>query len=105
LTVQARGFFRDEEGRGSGTLWAHVVRLGKRSAPVRHLRIGTVRDPCREVAAKRRLFSRNAAPGRYRVQFDTFRRYRSSRVVKTMFMIKVVRTGGTARAAGVSRAS
>jgi hypothetical protein len=100
LTIRARGFFGD-----GGTLYAHIVRTGKRAGPARNLRIGRVRRACRVLKAKRRLFSRATAPGRYRVQFDTFRRYRASRAVKTVFVVTVVRTAGTARASGVSRAS
>jgi hypothetical protein len=91
LTIRARGFF----GRG-GTLYAHIVRTGKRGAKARNLRIGRVTGPCKVLKAKRRLFSRDTAPGKYRVQFDTFRRYRSTRSVKSVFLVTVSRTAGTA---------
>jgi hypothetical protein len=76
LTIEGRGFF------GGRTLWAHVVRLGRgaRASAPRTMRIGPVRGACRKVEAKRRLFRRGAASGRYRVQFDTFRRYRANRM-------------------------
>jgi hypothetical protein len=78
LTINARGFF------GGKTLWAHVVRLGggaRASAP-RKVRIGRIRGACRKVSARKRLFGMGAAPGRYRVQFDTFRRYRAKRRIE-----------------------
>jgi hypothetical protein len=83
LTITGRGFW------GGKTLWAHVrrVRRGERArtrarARVRSVRIGRVRGPCRKVRATKRLFRRNTAPGRYRVQFDMFRRYRPERAVE-----------------------
>jgi hypothetical protein len=76
--ITARGFFR---GR---TLWAHVVRLrrGARPSLRRTLKIGPVRGPCHTVSAKKRLFRRGVRRGRYRVQFDTFRRYRANRNIE-----------------------
>jgi hypothetical protein len=78
LTIEGRGFF------GGRTLWAHIVRLGKgaRASAVRTVKIGRVRGACKRVNAKRRLFSQGAAAGRYRVQFDTFRRYKATREVE-----------------------
>lgn len=76
LTVIGRGFFR---GR---TLWAHVLRRKRRGSPaVRTVRVGRLRGACRKVRAKRRLFRRGVSPGRYRIQFDTFRRYRPGRAI------------------------
>jgi hypothetical protein len=97
LTIRARGFFGD-----SGTVYAHVVRAGKRPGKPRNMRIGRVSGPCRVLTAQRRLFSRDAAPGRYRVQFDTFRRYRAGRTVNAVFMVTVFPTAGTARASAFS---
>ena len=79
LTIRGRGFF------GGETVWAHVTRMGRRagaSARARTVRIGPVEGACRRVRATRRLFRRSPAPGRYRVQFDTFRRYRPHRAVE-----------------------
>jgi hypothetical protein len=80
LTIAARGFF----GRGSRTLWAHVVRLGggARAAAARTVRIGRVRGACQRVRTRKRLFRAGAAAGRYRVQFDKFRRFRAKRKVE-----------------------
>jgi hypothetical protein len=76
-TITARGFF------GGRTLWAHVVRVREGRPPaVRTLRIGPVRGACRTVTARKRLFRRGATLGGYRVQFDTFRRYRPNRAIK-----------------------
>ncbi|MEA2330171.1 MAG: hypothetical protein QOH58_309 [Thermoleophilaceae bacterium] len=105
LTIRARGFFKDERGRGSNTLWAHILRVGRPARTARNLRIGRVQGPCRRVIAKRRLFPRDVAPGKYRVQFDTFRRYRPNRVVQTRFDVTLFRTAGTARVSAVSPAS
>jgi hypothetical protein len=76
--IAARGFF------GGSTLWAHVVRLrrGARPSLQRTLKIGRIRGACRRVSARRSLFRRDVAPGRYQLQFDTFRRYRANRDVE-----------------------
>jgi hypothetical protein len=94
LTINARGFF---EGR---TLYAHVVRTGRNPGRARNLRIGRVRGSCKQVEARRRLFSKRTAPGKYRVQFDTFRRFKSKREIESEFIVTVFRTAGTARATG-----
>ena len=81
--VRARGF---TTGR---TLWAHVTHKGS----TRHLKIGALKGACHVVRARKRLLSRNARLGVHRVQFDTFRRYRASRAVKSGYTIRVVRGG------------
>ena len=81
--IRARGF---TTGR---TLWAHVVH--KRSK--RHLRIGRLKGACHNLTARRRLLTKNARFGRHRIQFDTFRRYRAKRAVRSIFTIRVVRGG------------
>jgi hypothetical protein len=93
LTIRARGF------KGGRTLWAHVRRTGRRGgAPVRTraVRIGRVKGPCWTVRAKKRLFRRGTASGRYRVQFDTFRRYKPRRAVEydELFVTIVSRASG-----------
>jgi hypothetical protein len=100
LTVRARGFFG-----GSGTLYAHVVRDRRRSGPARNVRIGRVRGACKTVSARKRLFTRGTPPGKYRIQFDTFRRYQPRRAIQTEFIVTVFRTAETASATSVSRAS
>ena len=92
LTIRARGFF------GGSTLYAHVVRAGKRPGKARSLRIGRVKGDCKQLEVRKRLFARGTAPGKYRVQFDTFRRFKSKRDVETEFIVTVFRTAGTAGA-------
>jgi hypothetical protein len=99
LTINARGFF---EG---STLYAHVVRSGRRPGKARNLRIGRIKGSCKKVEARRRLFSKGTAPGKYRVQFDTFRRFKSKRAIETEFIVTVYPTAGTARATALSPAS
>jgi hypothetical protein len=99
LTISARGFF------GGRTLYAHIVRTGKRPGRARNMRIGAVKGSCKKVTARKRLFSKDTPPGHYRVQFDTFRRYRAKRDVATDFTVTVFRRAGTARASGLSPAS
>jgi hypothetical protein len=81
--IRANGF---TTGR---TLWAHVVH--KRSK--RHLKIGRLRGACHDLSTRRRLLPKNAGFGKHRIQFDTFRRYRADRPVKTAYSIRVVRGG------------
>jgi hypothetical protein len=79
LRIRARGF------RGGSTLWAHVRRVkrpGGGPVRVRTVRIGRVRGPCWTANVRRRLFRRGTAAGSYRVQFDTFRRYKPNRRVE-----------------------
>jgi hypothetical protein len=79
LRIRARGF------EGGETVWAHVRRVKRRGGgPVRArtVRVGRVRGPCWTVNVRKRLFRRGTAPGRYRVQFDTFRRYKPNRKVE-----------------------
>jgi hypothetical protein len=79
LRIRARGF------RSGSTLWAHVRRVKRRGGgPVRArtVRIGRVRGPCWTANVRRRLFRRGTAAGRYRVQFDNFRRYKPIRRIE-----------------------
>jgi hypothetical protein len=100
LTIRARGFFG-----GSKTLYAHVVHAGRKPGKARNLRIGRVSGNCKQLEVRKRLFSRGTAPGKYRVQFDTYRRFKSKRTVETEFIVTVFRTAGTARASALSPAS
>jgi hypothetical protein len=105
LTIQARGFFRESPARGPNTLYAHVIRKGRPPRAARNLTIGRVKGRCKQVEARKRLFRPGAAPGRYRIQFDTFRRYRPNRTVETEYDVTVFRSGAAGRASGLSRAS
>jgi hypothetical protein len=81
LPIVGRGFF------GGSTLWAHIVRDGEKRA--RTIRIGRVRGACRKVRARRRLFSAETPPGRYVIQFDTFRRYRDRREIEYEYPLTI----------------
>jgi hypothetical protein len=79
LRIRARGF------RGGSTLWAHVRRVkrgGGGPVRTRTVRIGRVKGPCWTANVRRRLFRRGTAAGRYRVQFDSFRRYKPNRRIE-----------------------
>jgi hypothetical protein len=91
MTIKGRGFF------GGRTLWAHIVRLGRgaRASAARTVRIGPVRGACKRVNARKRLFRRGTATGRYRVQFDTFRRYRANRAIEyDELIVTITRASG-----------
>jgi hypothetical protein len=92
LRIKARGF------RGGKTLWAHVRRVKRRGGgPVRAraVRIGRVRPDCWTTNTRRRLFRRGTAPGRYRVQFDTFRRYKPNRKIEyDELRVRITRASG-----------
>ena len=89
LTIRARGFFG-----GGKSLWAHVDAPG-RGTPARN-----VQDRAHQGRRASRSRRKQAAvpvaaprPGTYRVQFDTFRRYRrASAIVKTEFNVTIFRT-------------
>jgi hypothetical protein len=92
LRIRARGF------RGGGTLWAHVRRVkrgGGGPVRTRTVRIGGVRGPCWTANVRKRLFRRGTAPGRYRVQFDTFRRYKPNRTIEyDELFVRITRASG-----------
>ena len=96
LTINGRGFF------GGRTLWAHVLRRGARASSARNVRIGRVKGACKKVKAKKRLFRAGTAAGAYRVQFDTFRRYKARRPIETEFIVTIF---GTVRSAAISSRS
>jgi hypothetical protein len=79
--IRARGFTTGD------TLWAHIVH--RRSK--RHVKVGTLKGACHNLRARMRLLPRDARFGRHRIQFDTFRRYKADRPVKTVYTIRVVR--------------
>jgi len=99
LTIRARGFF------GGRTLYAHVVRAGKKPGKARNLRVSSIKGSCKTATARKRLFSKKTNPGHYRVQFDTFRHYQGDRSVSTDFAVTVYRRAGATRVAAASRAS
>ena len=79
--IRARGFTTGE------TLWAHIVHRRAK----RHVKVGRLRGACHNLRTRMRLLTQNARFGRHRIQFDTFRRYRLDRAVKTTYTIRVVR--------------
>ena len=90
--IRARGF----TVRGK-TLFGHVVRKRTR----RTFRVGRLEGACKTVSAKHRLFGRNATRGTYRVQFDTFRKYKPTRTQRIRFSVTIRRATRSA-AAGVA---
>lgn len=92
LRIRARGF------RSGSTLWAHVRRVKRRGGgPVRTrtIRIGRLRGPCWTANVRKRLFRRGTAAGRYRVQFDTFRRYKPNRRIEyDELFVRITRASG-----------
>jgi hypothetical protein len=87
LTIKARGFF------GGKTLWAHITREGggARATAARNLRVGRLKGACKKVSAKKRFFSASTRPGLYRIQFDTFRRYKAKRELEFEIVMSVTR--------------
>ena len=81
--IRARGFTTGD------TLWAHIVH--RRSSSKRHVKVGALKGDCHNLRARMRLLPPNARFGRHRIQFDTFRRYRADRPIKTVYTIRVVR--------------
>jgi hypothetical protein len=79
--IRARGFPTGE------TLWAHIVHRRAK----RHVKVGRLRGACHNLRTRMRLLTQNARLGRHRIQFDTFRRYKRDRAVKTAYTIRVVR--------------
>ena len=78
--IQARGFTTGD------ILWAHIVhRLSKRT-----VKVGDLKGACHTLRARRRLLTQRARLGRHRIQFDTFRRYKRDRQVKSTYTIRVV---------------
>jgi hypothetical protein len=57
------------------------------------VKIGALNGACHNLRARRRLLPPDAGFGRYRIQFDTFRRYSRDRAVKATYTIRVVRGG------------
>jgi hypothetical protein len=97
LRIRARGFF------GGKRLWAHVVRRGRPARTARNLRLGRIKGACKTSSARRRIFPAGVAPGLYRVQFDTFRRYKPGRRIAADFNVRVSSTArGAAAAASTS---
>jgi hypothetical protein len=86
VTINAEGFT-------TGTvLYVHIVRGRSR----RTIKLGELKRACRKLEVKRRLLRAGAAPGVYKLQFDTFRRYKRNRTVSVPFTITVQRASRSA---------
>jgi hypothetical protein len=83
------------------SLWVHVRKRGFK----RDFKIGRLKGACKRLVGKTRILPRGAAVGVYRVQFDTFRRYKKSREVRALFTVTVTRTVRGAAAASASSLS
>lgn len=81
LRIAARGYL------GRGTLRAHIVKGRSR----RTVRVGRLKGACGSGTFRKRLFSRNTAPGVYRVQFDTKRRYSRRTQEKITYNVRIFR--------------
>jgi hypothetical protein len=77
--IVARGFTTGT------TLYAHVRRGKSR----RNVRIGRLRGACKTLDVRRRLFSRDAKPGVYQVQFDAKRKYSATTAPQVGFLVTV----------------
>jgi hypothetical protein len=79
VKIVARGFTTGKR------LYAHIVRRGTR----RNVQIARLKGACRKATARKRLFGPNTPSGRYRVQFDTRRRYSASTRVYIRFNVDI----------------
>lgn len=79
--IRARGFTAGK------FLYAHVVRGKTR----RRVELGRLTGACKTLDRVRRLFGSRAKAGFYRVQFDTFRRYRPGRAQRVRFDVEIKR--------------
>jgi hypothetical protein len=79
-------------------VYAHIRRKRFR----RNVRVGRLKGACRTTSKRVRLFNRRARAGVYRVQFDTFKRFRSRRVQRLNFRLTIFTTVRGASASGAS---
>lgn len=87
-------------GFTAGTkLYGHRVR-GK--TVVNYL-VGRLSGRCKSLSVRRRLLPRGIRPGTYRLQFDTFRKYRPSRIQRFRYRVRVV-PAATRKSAALSLA-
>jgi hypothetical protein len=92
--IKARGFTTGK------TLWAHV----RRGKSKRNLKVGKLKQPCGTLSLRKRLFSPNAKPGAYTVQFDAKRRYSSNTAPSVTFVVTVFQTLEPASASAATSA-
>jgi hypothetical protein len=92
MRIRARGF---TTGR---RLYAHV-RKGRRYR--KNIKVGRLKGACHKLRKRKRLISRGAGTGTYKVQFDTKRRYSSKtdpRVVYSVFVFRTFKSGNASAA-------
>ena len=83
------------------TVFAHIRRKGFK----RDLRVGKLKGACRTSSKRVRLFGRGARPGRYRVQFDTYKRFKRTRAQRVTFRVTIRRIVRRATASGAFSSS
>lgn len=83
------------------SVFAHVRRGRFR----RNFSVGKLKGACRTSSKRVRLFGRRARPGVYRVQFDTFKRFKSKRAQRVPFRVTISRIFRRASTSGASTAS
>jgi hypothetical protein len=80
--IVARGFTTGK------TLYLHV----RRRRYKRNIRLGSLKAPCGTKTVRRRVFTRGAPTGVYKLQFDAKRRYSASTLPRVTFTTIVYRT-------------
>jgi hypothetical protein len=81
--ISARGF----NVKGAKYLYAHV-----RGRAKKNIRLGRIRGACGKSKARKRILRNNAKSGSYRVQFDTHKKYKKTRIPRVTYLITVFRT-------------
>lgn len=80
--ISARGF---TTGR---TLYLHV----RRGRYKKNIRLGALKAPCGTKTVRKRIFTRGAPTGVYKLQFDASRRYSASTLPRVTFTTVIYRT-------------
>lgn len=80
--ISARGFTTGK------TLYLHVRRKGYK----RNIRLGKLKSPCGTLSVRKRIFTRKAPAGLYKLQFDASRKYSATTVPRVTFTTIVFRT-------------
>jgi len=93
LTIKASGFTLGK------TLWAHV----RKGQFKRNVKIGSLKRACHVLRAQRRLLRPGSETGVYKIQFDTFKKYKAKRVQFVTYELRVFRTFGFGLASASSR--
>lgn len=83
------------------SVFAHV----RRGRYKRNFAVGKLKGACRTSSKRVRLFGSEAGAGVYRVQFDTYKRFKSKRAQRVTFKITIFRTIRRSSTSGASAAS